>query len=242
MSQDGLPRTYRISAAQAGAMITAVALASVAGVIPLLLVEDVPRQVRVAAGGAVLLLVVFLVRGALRCATTADEEGIKVRGVVRQRALAWAQIQDLRIEPNPGAGTQSHAPEILTCAYGPDGSRLQLPYLDDRHVDVDREFHALCADWERLRGEDWTPDPAAADRIDRLAARRSAMVVAFAWTFVSFFPLVVLMLLPLFVSLPDLLETVLAPYTVMGAGLPLVFAVTAALSYRRQLRALNEAR
>ncbi|AZM49845.1 hypothetical protein DMB38_32320 [Streptomyces sp. WAC 06738] len=242
MSEDGLPRTYRISAAQAGAMITAVGLASVAGVVPVLLVEDVPWQIRVAAGQAVLLLAVFLVRGALRCATTADEAGVRVRGVVRQRSLAWAQIQDLRIEPNPGAGTQSHAPEVLTCAYGPDGSRLPLPYLDDRHVDVDREVAALRAHWERLRGAGWAQDPAAAARIDRLVARRSAMVVGFAWTFVSFFPLVVLMLVPVFVSLPDPLETVLAPYTVMGAGLPLVFTVTAVLSYRRQLRALDEPR
>ncbi|WP_326799530.1 hypothetical protein OG946_32580 [Streptomyces sp. NBC_01808] len=131
---------------------------------------------------------------------------------------------------------------MLTCAYGPDGSRLQLPYLDDRHVDVDREVAALRAHWERLRGAGWAQDPAAAARIDRLVARRSAMVVGFACTFVSFIPLVALMLVPLFVSLPEILETVLAPYTVMGAGLPLVFAVTAVLSYRRQLGALNEAR
>ncbi|MEO3764380.1 hypothetical protein [Streptomyces sp. B8F3] len=32
---------------------------------------------------------------------------------------------------------------------------------------------------------------------------------------------------------------VLAPYTVMGAGLPLVFAVTSVRAYRRELRALN---
>lgn len=242
MSRDGLPRTYRISAAQAGAMITAVSLASVVGIIPVLLVKDIPWQIRVAAGGAILLLVVFLVRGALRCATTADEEGIRVRGVVRQRSLGWADIQDLRVEPNPGAGMQNHAPQVLTYAYGPDGSRLQLPYLDDRHVDVDREVAALRAHWERLRGAGWAHSPAAAARIDRHAARQIAMMAGFAWTCLSFIPLVVLMLLPLFVSLPGTLETVLAPYTVMGAGLPLVFAVTSVLSYRRQLRALNEAR
>ncbi|MET9894746.1 hypothetical protein ABZZ47_31940 [Streptomyces sp. NPDC006465] len=72
--------------------------------------------------------------------------------------------------------------------------------------------------------------------IDRRNARQAAMMAGFVALMLSFIPLTVLMLLPLFVDMPGWSESTLQPLTVMGVGLPLIFALTAVTSYRARLR------
>ncbi|MCX4904478.1 hypothetical protein [Streptomyces sp. NBC_00878] len=56
---------------------------------------------------------------------------------------------------------------MVVYAYGRDGSRVLLPFVDDLHVDVGYELAVLMAAWQELRGADWSPDPAAAVLIGR---------------------------------------------------------------------------
>ncbi|MER5468293.1 PH domain-containing protein [Streptomyces sp. NPDC002935] len=156
------------------------------------------------------------VAATLRCSTTADIKAIHVRGMVRRRRLAWESIQDIRAEANPAAAMQNGAANVLVHAYGIDGSKVLLPFLDDVHVNVERELGVLLQAWEELRGADWAPSPEAAVLINRRNARQGAVVAGFVAVMLAFIPLTVLMLLPLFVDLPGWLESILQPFAVMG--------------------------
>ncbi|MGA6227034.1 PH domain-containing protein [Streptomyces umbrinus] len=174
----------------------------------------------------------WLFYATLRCSTIADIKAIHARGMVKRRRLAWEDIQDIRAEVNPASAVQSGAPNVLVHAYGRDGSKVLLPFVDDVHVNVERELGLLLDSWVELRGEDWAPDPQATALIDRRDARQAALMMGFAAVMLAFIPLTVLMLLPLFVDMPEWLESVLNPFTVMGVGAPLIFALTAIASYR----------
>ncbi|MCX4554945.1 MULTISPECIES: PH domain-containing protein [Streptomyces] len=174
----------------------------------------------------------WLFYATLRCSTIADIKAIHARGMVKRRRLAWEDIQDIRAEVNPASAVQSGAPNVLVHAYGRDGSKVLLPFVDDVHVNVERELGLLLDSWVELRGEDWAPDPQATVLIDRRDARQAALMMGFAAVMLAFIPLTVLMLLPLFVDMPEWLESVLNPFTVMGVGAPLIFALTAIASYR----------
>jgi hypothetical protein len=174
----------------------------------------------------------WLFYATLRCSTVADIKAIHARGMVKRRRLAWEDIQDIRAEVNPASAVQSGAPNVLVHAYGRDGSKVLLPFVDDVHVNVERELGLLLDSWVELRGEDWAPDPQATVLIDRRDARQAALMMGFAAVMLAFIPLTVLMLLPLFVDMPEWLESVLNPFTVMGVGAPLIFALTAIASYR----------
>ncbi|GHB79039.1 hypothetical protein GCM10010306_086300 [Streptomyces umbrinus] len=174
----------------------------------------------------------WLFYATLRCSTVADIKAIHARGMVKRRRLAWEDIQDIRAEVNPASAVQSGAPNVLVHAYGRDGSKVLLPFVDDVHVNVERELGLLLDSWVELRGEDWASDPQATVLIDRRDARQAALMMGFAAVMLAFIPLTVLMLLPLFVDMPEWLESVLNPFTVMGVGAPLIFALTAIASYR----------
>jgi hypothetical protein len=178
----------------------------------------------------------WLFHTTLRCSTTADLEAIRVHGVFGQRRLAWEDIQDIRAEGNPAAARKDTAPDVLVYAYGRDGRRMLLPFLDNLHVDVGHEVGALLEAWAELRGPDRAPSLEAAVRIDRRDARRGAMLAGLSAAMLAFVPLTVLMLMPLFVDLPGWLESVLQPLAVIGVGLPLVFSLTALTSYRGRTR------
>lgn len=174
----------------------------------------------------------WLFYATLHCSTIADIKAIHARGMVKRRRLAWEDIQDIRAEVNPASAMQSGAPNVLVHAYGRDGTKVLLPFVDDIHVNVERELGLLHDSWVELRGEDWAPDPQAAVLIDRRDARQAALMMGFTAVMLAFIPLTVLMLLPLFVDMPEWLESFLNPFTVMGVGAPLIFALTAIASYR----------
>ncbi|WP_406368897.1 PH domain-containing protein [Streptomyces sp. NBC_00647] len=214
--------------------VIAVGTVSMLGAV--LTADDLPASVTYPFVIAWVALMGWLFYATLHCSTTADIKSIRVRGMVRRRRLAWEDIQDIRAEANPAAAMQSHAAQVIVHAYGRDGSKVLLPFLDDLHVNVERELGVLLEAWEELRGADWAPDPDAAVLIDRRNARQAAMTAGFVALMLSFIPLTVLMLLPLFVDMPGWLESTLQPLTVMGVGLPLIFALTAVTSYRARVR------
>lgn len=214
-----------------------IAAGTVSMLAAVLTADDLPASVTYPFVIAWVALMGWLFHATLRCcSTTADIKSIRVRGMVRRRRLAWEDIQDIRAEANPAAAMQSNAAHVIVHAYGRDGSKVLLPFLDDLHVNVERELGVLLEAWEELRGADWAPDPDAAVLIDRRNARQAAMTAGFIAVMLSFIPLTVLMLLPLFVDMPGWLESTPQPLTVMGVGLPLIFALTAITSYRGSLR------
>ncbi|MFF9483792.1 PH domain-containing protein [Streptomyces sp. NPDC014676] len=241
MSARSLPREYRISRGRATGVVAAVGVTSVLGMLPLRTAEDLSAPVKWSIALPLFALFAWLVTASLRASTTADLKGIRVRGFVGTRRLAWGEIQDIRVEVNPGAGAQQGPArtDFVSYAYRADGRRVPLMYLDDATVDLEREVGVLRAAWEELRGEDWTRSPDVARRIERGEARRLALMSGFAWAMLSFVPLMVLMFVPLFADVPGPLETVLSPLVVLGVGLPAVFAVGAVLSYRKRVRLLS---
>ncbi|MFI6446213.1 PH domain-containing protein [Kitasatospora sp. NPDC050543] len=233
MSHETLPREYRAGPGRAGILLGILSFSTVAGLLPVWSAEDVSGGIKWLITGLAAALIAWLVIGAQRASTTADLKSIRVRGLVRQRRLAWEDIQDIRKEINPQAGAHKEAPRFFVFAYGRDAGRLQLLYIDDKHVNVDREVAALRAAWEELRGEDWTPDADAARRIDRRELRMIALMSGLSWTMITFPALVVVMLLPLFIELPDGLKSVLNPGTVAAVGTPALFVCATLMSWWR---------
>ncbi|MGW3661966.1 PH domain-containing protein [Streptomyces sp. NPDC005141] len=236
MGYDRLPREYRLSRSRMRLFLWVIAAGTVSMLGAVLTADDLPGSVTYPFVIAWVALMGWLFYATLHCSTTADIKSIRVRSMVRRRRLAWEDIQDIRAEANPAAAMQSNAAQVIVHAYGRDGSKVLLPFLDDLHVNVERELGVLLEAWEELRGADWAPDPDAAVLIDRRNARQAAMTAGFIAVMLSFIPLTVLMLLPLFVDMPGWLESTLQPLTVMGVGLPLIFALTAITSYRGRLR------
>ncbi|MCX4902885.1 hypothetical protein [Streptomyces sp. NBC_00878] len=202
--------------------------------LPMWAADDLPASFRYPFLAAWVALMGWLFYATLRCSTTVDIKAIHARGMGKRRRLAWEDIQDIKAEANPASAMQSGAANVLVHAYGRDGSKVLLPFVDDLHVNVERELGLLLEAWEELRGEDWAPDPRAAVLIDRRDARQAALMMGFAAVMMAFIPLTVLMLLPLFVDLPKWLESVLHPLLVMGVGAPLIFVLTAISSYRNR--------
>lgn len=231
-----LPREYRISSAQVRALITASVGGAIPVVLPLWILDGFPLLARTLVSVLVVALLAWLTWSARRCATTADIKALRVRGILLRRQLAWEDLQELRVEPNPGALTQNNAANWLVCTYGRDGRRLVLPYVDDNHVNVEREFAVLEAIWVRLRGADWTPDPEAAAHIDRTTARQTALGCGVSAMFLSILPVTGVALLPLFVDMPEVLNTLIWPWIFL-VGPPAAFLLTMFTVYRRSLRA-----
>ncbi|MFI6245268.1 PH domain-containing protein [Streptomyces sp. NPDC051016] len=233
---EALPREYRMKRSRMRAFLWAIALGMLGLLAVVLPPDDLSASVKAGILIAAAALMGWLFHATLRCSTVADLKAIHVRGMARRRRLAWEDIQDIRAEANPAAAMQSDAAGVLVHAYGRDGSKVLLPFLDDQHVNVERELGILLGAWEELRGADWAPSPAAAVAIDRRNARQQAVWAGLAAVMVGFIPLTVLALLPLFVDLPGWLESLLNPFTVLVLGSLLLFALTAITSYRKRLR------
>lgn len=236
MGYEGLPREYQLSRSRMRASLGVIATATVSLAGGLLTTDGVPLSFTYPFLIAWAALMGWIFYTILHCSTTADLKAIHVRGVFKKRRLAWEDIQDIRAEANPAAARKDTAPDVLVYAYGLDSRKMLLPFLDNLNVNVEREVGALVEAWEELRGADWAPNPEAAVRIDRRKLRRDAITAGFANAMLAFVPLTVLMLLPAFVDMPGWLESMLQPFAVMGAGLPLAFALTVIASYRRRIR------
>ncbi|MBD0707283.1 MULTISPECIES: PH domain-containing protein [unclassified Streptomyces] len=159
-SENVLPRSYKVKPGRMTGVYIAVLITVAAGLLPVLKDEGLGSGAKTLIIGLLLAFVVWIVTAARLCATYVDRSGIRVRGMIRTRRLAWEEIRDISSAPNPSAGLGQGQPQVISYARGRDGRRVQLMYLDDKHVTVDREIAALRSLWEELRGEDWTPDAA----------------------------------------------------------------------------------
>ncbi len=236
LSGGALPREYRVGAGRTVPVVVAVVLATIGVLFPVWTDEEIAGWVKWLVTLGLVAFFAWLVIGSARAATVADAAGLRVRGLVRVRRLSWPEIQDIRVEVNHGAAMNRNAPGLVSYAYGPRGRQVQLMYVDDAHVDLDREIGFLRRVWEERRGDAWAPDAGAADRIGRGEARRLAVMSGISWAMLSFIPLTLLMLLALFTKVPDALEDVLTPWIIMGVGVPVAFLVGTCLSYLRERR------
>lgn len=230
-------RTYRLKSSRRNALLVAMFIGTPIALIPVLTGELIPGWVKLLVTALVLALFGWLLLAAQRCATFADEGGLTVRGFARTRRLRWAEVQDIRVEPNPSAGMQKGAPALLCYAYGAGARRVQLMYVDDVHVSVDREAAALRALWAEHRGPTWAASPDDARTIARGEARRAALAGAFGWALLSYVPFLGLMMFVMLGdSVPDAVEETLHPVAICVGGPALVFAAVFALRYRRAVR------
>ncbi|MGW4898616.1 PH domain-containing protein [Kitasatospora sp. NPDC004240] len=82
-----------------------------------------------------------------RTGTSADGTGIQVRGLVRTRRLAWADVEDIRAEGVSSAGDRTVMPEVAVYAHLSGGRRVRLVHVNDLHlgsrVRVESEVAAL---------------------------------------------------------------------------------------------------
>ncbi|MFB7827137.1 PH domain-containing protein [Streptomyces hydrogenans] len=102
-ASSSLPRTYRIKPGKMTAVYIAAGLGLPAALIPLYSEESIPGWVKWLVTWAVLGFVGWIAYAARKLSTTADRQGIRVRGFFRQRRIAWADVQDIRAVPNPSA-------------------------------------------------------------------------------------------------------------------------------------------
>ncbi|MCX5008430.1 hypothetical protein OHB05_38320 [Streptomyces sp. NBC_00638] len=140
------------------------------------------------AGSALVLLWMFtwlLVR--LRVGRTiVGPDGVTTRGAVIRRHRAWPDLYDIRVEPTK-AGAM--APEHSTLAYGTDGRRLPLFFVDSRQCDdLLAEVEAIRTDGAAWRGMPWTRLPEVEERIRRRALRRDSWNWAFIGMMCSYLP------------------------------------------------------
>ncbi|MFG2979736.1 PH domain-containing protein [Streptomyces sp. NPDC048258] len=181
MSARALPRDYRIKPGRTAVVFGVMGVGSLAALTPVWTDETIPGWVKLLVTGVLLAFFGWLVIAARRCATSVDLKGIRVRTMVRTRRLAWEDVQDIRAVPNPSAHMAANAPKVIAYAYGADGKRVQLMYVDDIHVAVDREIEVIRAAWAELRGEGWEPSAEAERRIRRRDRREARAFGAMAW-------------------------------------------------------------
>ncbi|MFD8147052.1 PH domain-containing protein [Streptomyces sp. NPDC059708] len=200
MSAELLPRDYRIRPHQMTAVYVAVGVGLPGIALSTLNLDDVPGSVKLVIITLVVLLFGWLVWASKRCATSADLLGIRVRRFTGSRRLAWEDIQEIRAVRNPSAAMGQNQPTLISYAYDTGGRRVQLMYVDDNHVDVEREIAVIRAAWEELRGPGWAPDPQAYARIERQAVREGRMLKATFWGCGIFFVLFVIAMVVIVVS------------------------------------------
>jgi len=119
-----------------------------------------------ATAAAVTLVLVW----ARRSATITSRDCITVRRLVRVARIAWADIQDIRVETNPAAVASADAPKELVAVYDSGGHRTTLPHLSQANLaaqglSLRAEVEHLRSAWMQLRGEQWVPEPAAISKI-----------------------------------------------------------------------------
>jgi hypothetical protein len=221
VAYDLLPREYRMRRSRMLMFLWLIFAGTLIVPGAMLADDDLSASVALPFAFAWVTFMGWLFYAALHSSTAADIKAIHVRGMVRRRRLAWADVQDMKAE---ATYAESGSASVVVYVYGLDGRRVLLPFVDDLHVDVGRELAVLMASWQELRGADWSPDPEAAVLIGRRTATRKSLWAGLCAAMLASIPLTVLMV-----------KSMLHPLVVMGVGVPLVFALTAIASYRRQL-------
>ncbi|MER7708649.1 PH domain-containing protein [Kitasatospora sp. NPDC097605] len=145
MSEDRLrvPHEYRVATARVGGLALTILLLSCGALLPLWSDKEFAPSSKAIGTLLVLGFCLLVIVGVARAGTLVTAEGITVRGVLRRRRLPWTDITRFGKAPNPNAHTGRGAPAYLTYAFHTDGRKIHLPYIDDKHVLLDREVERL---------------------------------------------------------------------------------------------------
>ncbi|WP_344341771.1 PH domain-containing protein [Kitasatospora putterlickiae] len=154
MSNDRLrfPHEYRVATTRVGGLALTVLLLSFGALLPLWSDQEFAPSTKAIGSLLVIGFCLLVIVGVARAGTLVTAEGITVRGLVRRRRLPWAEITRFGKAPNPNAHAGRGAPAFLTYAFRADGRKVHLPYVDDKHVLVDREVERLNALLAERRG------------------------------------------------------------------------------------------
>ncbi|MFB7475256.1 PH domain-containing protein [Kitasatospora sp. NPDC056184] len=155
MSGDRLrvPHEYRVATTRVTGLALTILLLSFGALLPIWSDKEFAPSSKAIGSLLVIGFCLLVIAGAARAGTLVTAEGITVRGMVRRRRLPWAEITRFGKEPNPNAHTGRGAPAFLTYAFRADGRKVHLPYVDDKHVLVDREVERLNTLLAERRGD-----------------------------------------------------------------------------------------
>lgn len=195
--------------------------------------------------GAFAAFLLSLMLGMVRSATIVEPDRITVRDMGTRR-MAWRDITAIEIEENPIVSDGKTKYVECVAVYSRDGRRTVLPNLaDSRKRSMHREARVIREIWERGRGEDWTPDPAATDagkaRSAAGARIEGAALGAMGWglTAVRMLTLGIVVVCVIAVAtgraddVPDIPGWVFVAVFAGVGGAPLVFLLLAALPIGR---------
>ncbi|MFJ4095108.1 PH domain-containing protein [Kitasatospora sp. NPDC089913] len=154
MSDIGLrvPHEYRVASNRVGGLAFTILLLSFGALLPIWKDKEFAPSTKAIGSLLVIGFCLLVIVGAARAGTLLTAEGITVRGIVRRRKLRWAEIARFAKAANPNAHAKG-APKFLTYAFRADGRKIHLPYVDDKHVLVDREVERLNALLAERRGD-----------------------------------------------------------------------------------------
>ncbi|MFC4463098.1 PH domain-containing protein [Streptomyces xiangluensis] len=239
MSDEWLPRTYRMNLNKSCGALVAVAIGIPSALLPVWVAEDISGQAKLIITAPVVAFFVWLIVAARRARTIVDREGVRVRGFFARRRVAWSEIQNIVPMNNRAAALQQNAPRITVHVTGRDGVGMDLMYLDDQHVDVAAEVQLIQWLWTELRGPDWAPEGARTEESLRRQARREAKSGGSMWIAVLLIPLIVLMVLPAVNEWLGWVEALLSPWCVLLLWVPLIFVLGSLRAYGRRLAELR---
>ncbi|MFI6155127.1 PH domain-containing protein [Kitasatospora sp. NPDC051170] len=148
-----VPHEYRVATTRVGGLALTILLLSFGALLPIWNDKEFAPSTKAIGSVLVIGFCLLVVVGVARAGTLVTPEGVTVRGMVRRRRLAWAEIARFGKAPNPNAHAGRGAPAFLTYAFRADGRKVHLPYVDDKHVVVDREVERLNALLAERRGE-----------------------------------------------------------------------------------------
>lgn len=140
--------------------------------------------------GGTTVLIGLLLLWVSRFATTVTGDHITARGA-KTRRIPWSDIQDIRIEVNPGSLMKSGAPKQHVIVYRTSGARVILPYLNQKNLDsrklvLETEVAALRATWQERRGPQWRPVPQVQQAAATMARYGvSSWVVGLPWAMIT---------------------------------------------------------
>ncbi len=202
MSVPGQAREYRVS----GSVFATVALSALVGVATLVTAVVFDDGFGAAKPWVVLLVVLPIALLLLRVrssATVVTAEHLVLRGVFRTRTIPWSDVQDLRIEVNPGAAVSRRAPREVVAAYDSQGGRTILPHVNavtlaDRGLTLGSEVEAFRRTWQHRRGPGWRPSPGRRTWVAAGERQSQTLLLAIATAAFAMLATMVLLLVGLF--------------------------------------------
>jgi hypothetical protein len=151
------------------ALLTAAAMVALVILDRVTLDEWDNSQLLATAGS--LVLAGAVARVGLRARTTVTAHGVEARGILRDRAFAWSQVHDIRVE-----GGRRGGPGRQAYLYTTDGLRVRLHHLDaDQVADPVAEAAGLVARAVRLGHTIPGTSPTTEERLRRGERRRTAL-------------------------------------------------------------------